>query len=180
MVAAGLLGAAGAFAPWIGPARPWRSEGIYPAHEGLADFPHDAGQCLALAVVVVVVGVAGWFGVHGLISRLVVLVCGALMAFLPFASWVWLGSSAPDPPPESLARFMDRLPHSPSVDAARHVDTSSRGWGLLLTTAAGLAVVTTTAIPGIWRSSRAHGDEPVDEKAVTGVRSSAPPDTVAS
>jgi hypothetical protein len=160
VVAAGLLGIAGACAPWIGPARPWQSGGGYPAQRGITDFPHDAGQCLALAVVVVIVGVAGWFGGHGLLSRLVVLVSGALLAFLPFANWVWLGSSAPSPPPRALADVMDHLPHSPSVDAARHVDTSSRGWGLLLTAAAGVVVVATTAIPGLWRSSRA--DRPVD------------------
>jgi hypothetical protein len=151
---AGLLAMAGAVAPWTGPARPWRSSGGYKVRMGIYDYPHDARQCFALAVVVVVVGVAGWFGVHGLVSRLVLLACGVVVAFIPFANWVWLGSTAPNPPPRVLVRFMERLPHSPSVDAARHVDTTSRGWGLLLTTAAGLIVVATAVIPGIWRSSR--------------------------
>lgn len=151
---AGLLAMAGAVAPWTGPARPWRSSGIYKVGLGINDYPHDARWCFALAVVVVVVGVAGWFGVHGLVSRLVLLACGVVVAFIPFADWVWLGSSAPNPPPRALVRVMDRLPYSPSVDAARHVDASSRGWGLLLTTAAGLIVVAAAVIPGIWRSSR--------------------------
>src|SRR4051812_8018834 len=70
---AGLLGMAGAVAPWEGPAWPWRSPGIYAVHRGTTSYPHDARQCFALAAIVVVVGVAGWFGVRGLVSRLVLL-----------------------------------------------------------------------------------------------------------
>jgi hypothetical protein len=146
---AGLLGMAGAVAPWDDVARPW--SGIHVGHhKGVLSYPHDARQCFALAAIVVVVGVAGWFGVRGLVSRLVLLVCGVVVAFIPFADWVWLGSSAPNPPPRALARLMEHLPHSPSVDAAHHADTSSRGWGLLLTTAAGLLVVAAAVVPASW------------------------------
>jgi hypothetical protein len=151
---AGLLGMAGAVAPWEGPAWPWRSPGIYAVHRGTTSYPHDARQCFALAAIVVVVGVAGWFGVRGLVSRLVLLLCGVVVAFIPFANWVWLSDGAYHRPPKSVVRFMDRLPHSPSADSVRFIDAPSRGWGLLLTTAAGLLIVATAFIPATWPNSR--------------------------
>lgn len=141
-IGAGLLGMAGAVAPWNAVARPWSD--IHTGHnKGLLSYPHDARQCFALAAVAVVIGVAGWFGVRGLVSRLALLACGVVVAFIPFADWVWLGGAAPHPPPEALATFMDRLPHSPSMDAVRFADSPSRGWGLLFTTAAGFLIVVT-------------------------------------
>ena len=150
----------GAVAPWTGPARPWGSSGGFKVKLGIYDYPQDARVCFVLGGAVVVVGLAVRFGFRSLASRLVLVGCGAVVAFIPFASWVWLGSSAPSPPPRALVDFMEHLPSFPSADAARHLDTSSRGWGLLLTFAAGVLIVGAAALPRVWRTSRSPVGRP--------------------